>query len=98
MKEQKQQTQFQFPFSLPEQDRLFLEMLVVDEDGVEAQAMLDKYGVEVSQGGSPLHVCQQWFRSIKDAEKHHCQNVIDLHSQGKSIAGMQTSVVHERKR
>jgi len=84
MKEAERNTVKQSPAKLKPQDRLFLEMLVIiDGDGVEAQIILNKYGVVVPEGVSPLELCQQWFRSIKDAEKRGCQNILDLRSQGK---------------
>ena len=92
MKEQ-QQVQHQFPLGLTQEDRLFLQMLVIDGDTSEAKAMANGYGVVVPEGGSVLETCGQWLKSIQDAEKHHCQNILDLHSQGKSIGGMQAQVV-----
>jgi len=90
MKEQENQQGLpSLPTSLKPEDRLILEMLVIDEDGEEAQLMLSQYEVEIPEDASPLSTCQQWLRSVRDAEKHHCQNILDLHSQGKSIGGMQ---------
>jgi len=101
MKEQENQPGLpSLPASLRPEDRLVLEMLVVDEDDVEAQSMLSQYEVETPEGVSPLSTCQQWLRSLKNTERHHCQNILDLHSQGKSIGGMQalaTSIREEAK-
>jgi len=96
MKEQ-EQAQAHFPFGLTPEDRLNLQMLVVDEDNAEAGTMLNKYGIPLAEGVSPLDTCKQWFRLIQGAEQHHCQNILDLHSQGKSIGGMQALATSIRK-
>lgn len=96
MKEQEQSIVRQFPLGLKPQDRLFLKMAVADDDTEEASRLVEEYGVEIPDGSTPLGLCQNWLRSLKKAEKHHCQNVIDLHSQGISIAGMQTDFTYER--
>lgn len=90
MKETKQDILKSFPARLEPQDRLFLEMAVTDEDTEEAHRLVGKYGLEIVDSSTPLDLCQEWVKKLKKAEKHHCQNVIDLHSQGKSIGGMQT--------
>lgn len=89
MKEAKQDIIKPLPAKLEPQDRLFLEMAVTDEDTEEASRLVGKYNVEISNGSTPLGQCWTWLAAIKKAEKHHCQNIIDLHSQGKSIGGMQ---------
>ena len=88
MKEQKQGIVKPLPTSLKPQDRLFLEMAVADDDMEEASRLTKSYGVEMPDGSSPLSLCQDWLAGIEKAEKHHHQNIIDLHSQGKSIADM----------
>jgi len=87
----------QFPVKLNAQDRLFLEMAVVDDDMEEASRLVGAYGIEISDGLNPLGLCRDWIAGIKKAEKHHCQNVIDLQSQGKSIGGMQALATSTRK-
>jgi len=96
MKEEEQNIVRQFPVGLEPQDRLFLEMTVADDDTEEASRLAEKYGLEISCGFTPIGLCQDWLAGIKKAEKHHCQNVIDLQSQGKSIAGMQAEFAYER--
>lgn len=96
MKEAEQNIVKQFPAGLKPQDRLLLEMAVADDDIGEASRLIKDYGVGISNGSTPLGLCQDWFARIKKAEKHHCQNVIDLQSQGKSIAGMQAEFTYER--
>jgi len=78
-----------FPASLDKKDRLFLEMSVVDNDIEEARRLVEKYGIKIPEGVGPISLCGVWLKGLREAEKHHCQNVIDLHSQGKSIGGMQ---------
>jgi len=97
MSEQEPCDQLCFPLGLSEQDRLILEMLVVDGDGAEAQEILGKYKVEVPEGENPLAICQRWRGLLINAEKYHCQNILDLHSQGKSIGGMQALATSIRK-
>ena len=96
MKEAEQNIVKQFPTGLKPQDRLFLEMAVADGDVEEASRLVKDYDVGISNGSTPISLCQDWFAEIKKAEKHHCQNVIDLQSQGKSIAGMQAEFAYER--
>jgi hypothetical protein len=96
MKEQEQGIVKPFPTALKPHDRLFLEMAVADDDMEEASRLIKNYGVEMPDGSTPLSLCQDWLAGIKKAEKHHCQNVIDLHSQGKSIAGMEAEFAYER--
>ena len=96
MKEAEQNIVKQFPAGLIPQDRLYLEMAVADGDIEEADRLVKHYGVGISNGSTPIGLCQDWLAGIKKAEKHHCQNVIDLQSQGKSIAGMQAEFAYER--
>ena len=96
MKEQEKGIVNQLPTVLKPQDRLFLEMAIADDDMEETRRLTKNYGVDVLSGSSPLSLCQDWLARIKKAEKHHCQNIIDLQSQGISIAGMQTEFTHER--
>jgi hypothetical protein len=89
-----------FPARLDKQDRLFLEMSVVDNDTDEAKRLVEKYGIEVPEGTGIVRLCGEWLKGLRESEKHHCQNVIDLNSQGKSIGGMQalaTSLGKEAK-
>lgn len=88
MKETQQDTVKPFPRGLEPQDRLFLEMAVVDRDLEEAGRLIEEYGLEVREGTSPVGLCREWLKSLRDAERHNCQNVIDLRSQGKSMGGM----------
>lgn len=96
MKEQEQSVVKPFPASLKPQDRLLLEMAVADDDVEEASRLIGDYGIEITDDSAPLGLCQHWLAGLKKAEKHHCQNIIDLNSQGKSIAGMQAEFIHER--
>jgi len=97
MKEQEQGIVIQFPLGLKPQDRYFLEMAVADGDIEEAIRLVGEYGVETPNGSTPLSLCRDWIAGIKKAEKHHCQNVIDLHSQSISIGGMQALATSTKK-
>lgn len=85
------------PASLDKQDRLFLEMLVVDNDMEEAMRLVGKYGIKIPEGVGPVSLCRGWLKGLRKAEKHHCQNILDLHSQGKSMGGMQALATSTRK-
>lgn len=89
MKEQEQGIVIHFPMGLKPQDRLFLDMVVADDDAEEASRLVKEYSVEIPDGSTPLSLCKVWVAGLRKAEKHHCENVIDLNSQGKSIGGMQ---------
>jgi len=95
MKEQEQVIARLLPAGLKSQDRLFLEMAVADDDTEEAGRLIRDYSIEIPDGFTPLKLCQYWLTELKKAEKRHCQNVIDLQSQGKSIAGMQAEFIYE---
>jgi len=59
MREQDNQLKpLKLPGLLKPEDRLMLEILVVDEDSDEAQSMLGQYEVEIPEGVSPLSACQ----------------------------------------
>jgi len=58
MKEQEQSIVRQFPLALKPQDRLFLEMLVVDEDSAEAQTFLIEHGITIAEKDDPLRNMQ----------------------------------------
>lgn len=95
---EKQQDIFpNLPASLDKQDRLFLEMSVVDNDMEEARRLVEKYGIKIPEGIGPVGLCREWLKGIREAERHHCQNILDLHSQGKSIGGMQALATSTRK-
>jgi hypothetical protein len=97
MKEQEQSIVKPFPASLKPQDRLLLEMAIADDDEEEASRLVRDYGIEIPNGLAPLGLCQDWLAGLKKTEKHHCQNIVDLHSQGKSIGGMQAAAGFMRK-
>ena len=97
MKEQEQGIVKSFTAVLEPQDRLFLEMAVADDDVEEAGRLVEGYCVKMPDGSTPLSLCQDWLASIRKAEKHHCQNVIDLQSQGIPIGGMQALATSTKK-
>ena len=91
MKDKEQNIVKPFPARLEPQDRLFLQMAVADGDAEEANRLVEEYGIEILNGFTPLSLCQEWLRDLKKAEQHHCQNVVDLHSQGVSMGRMQAA-------
>ncbi len=57
------------PAALQPQDRLALEMLVLDEDPQDAREFLEKLGIEIGEGDSPLAICRKWLNRIKRGEQ-----------------------------
>ena len=97
MKEQEQDDVIKFPFGLKPKDRLFLDMAVSDDDAEEASRLVKEYSVEIPDGLTPISFCKHWLSGLRKAEKNHCENVIDLQSQGKSIGGMQAFAAELKK-
>lgn len=89
MKDKEQNIVKTFPARLEPQDRLFLQMAVADGDVEEASRLVEEYGIEILNGFTPLSLCKEWLKDLKKSEQHLCQNLIDLHSQGKSMGGGQ---------
>ena len=73
MKEQEQGIVKTFPAGLKPQDRLFLGMLVVDEDSAEAQTFLIEHGITIAEKDDPLGICKGWFREIRRGERGKLQ-------------------------
>lgn len=69
MKETEQDIVREFPVGLKPQDRLLLEMLVIDEDTEDALVFLTDHGIGVTEGENPLKVCKGWFSEIKRGER-----------------------------
>ena len=61
------------PKALKPLDRLVLEMLVVDEDPVEAQTFLIEHGITIAEKDDPLGICKGWFREIRRGERGKLQ-------------------------
>jgi hypothetical protein len=62
-----------FAVALKPQDRQELEMLVLDEDPLDAQEFLQRLGIEIGQGDDPLAICKQWLKRIKRGEQGRLQ-------------------------
>lgn len=73
MKEEEQNIVKEFPARLEPQDRLLLEVLVIDEDTKDALVFLTDHGIDVTEGENPLAVCKGWFSRIKKAERGKLQ-------------------------
>jgi hypothetical protein len=61
------------PKALKPEDRLVLEMLVVDEDLAEAQTFLIEHGIAIVGKDDPLGICKGWFREIRRGERGKLQ-------------------------
>jgi hypothetical protein len=59
----------QLPLALEPEDRLELEMLVFDEDPLDAQEFLAEQGIEAGEDADPLIVCKEWLKRIREAEQ-----------------------------
>ena len=69
MKEAEQNIVKRFPAGIKPQDRLSLEMLVVDGDPREAQTFLIDHGITIGEQDDPLRMCKRWFRQIRRGEQ-----------------------------
>ncbi len=57
------------PAALKPQDRLVLEMLVLDEDPQDAREFLEKLGVEIGEEDDALAICRKWLNRITKGEQ-----------------------------
>ena len=57
------------PKALKPKDRQILEMLVIDEDSVEAKTFLTEHGITIVEQDDPLKICRGWFREIRRGEQ-----------------------------
>ena len=64
----------QLPLTIRPEDRLELEMIVLDQDSVEAGELLTRQGIEVGDGADPLAVCAEWLKRLLQVE-HKKHNV-----------------------
>lgn len=69
MKEEERNVVRQFPAGLEPEDRLLLEMLVIDGDKEDAAVFLTGHGIGVTDGEDPLKVCKTWFGEIRKGER-----------------------------
>jgi len=62
-----------FPYLKPE-DRLMLQMLVLDEDLTGAQEFIAEYCLEIEEGDrNSLAICKDWLKRIVNGEKGKLQ-------------------------
>jgi hypothetical protein len=59
----------QLPLTLQPQDRLELEMLVLDQDLADAGELLSRHGIEGGEGTDPLAICTEWLKRLQKAEQ-----------------------------
>ena len=57
------------PVALQPEDRLELEMIVLDQDTSEAAEFLAGQGIDVGQTADPLQVCTEWLKRLQQAEQ-----------------------------
>jgi hypothetical protein len=62
-----------FPVALKTQDRQELEMLVLDQDPLDAREFLQRLGIEIGQADDPLAMCKKWLKKIKRGEQGRLQ-------------------------
>jgi len=62
------------PLTIRPEHRLELEMIVLDQDSVEAGEFLTGLGIEVGKGADPLGVCAEWLKRLLQVE-HKKHNV-----------------------
>ncbi|HUW94990.1 MAG TPA: hypothetical protein VMW58_04325, partial [Anaerolineae bacterium] len=55
----------QLPLALKPRARLELEMVVLDEDPLDAQEFLVAQGIDAGEGADPLAHCKQWLKWIR---------------------------------
>ncbi|NIN69188.1 MAG: hypothetical protein GTO63_31805 [Anaerolineae bacterium] len=59
----------ELPVALKPQDRLELEMVVLDEDPLDARVFLQRLGIETGKGDDPLALCKRWLKRIRGGER-----------------------------
>jgi len=59
----------QLPLALKPRARLELEMVVLDEDPLDAQQFLVEQGIEAGEQIDPLVICKEWLKRIREAEQ-----------------------------
>jgi len=59
----------ELPAALPPRGRLELEMIVLDEDPLDAQQFLERLGIETGDGDDALALCKKWLKRIKGGER-----------------------------
>jgi hypothetical protein len=63
----------QLPLALDPEDRLELEMAVLDQDSADARELLSRHGIGGGEGSDPLALCTEWLKRLRETEqqKHH---------------------------
>jgi hypothetical protein len=59
----------QLPLALKPGARLELEMIVLDQDAVDAAEFLSRHGMEGEQGTDPLALCTEWLKRLQKVER-----------------------------
>ena len=59
--------------ALDPEDRLELEMAVLDQDSADARELLSRHGMEGGEGSDPLALCTEWLKRLRETEQqqHH---------------------------
>jgi hypothetical protein len=57
------------PVALKPLDRLELEMVVLDEDTLDAREFLQRFGVETSEENDAVLLCKKWLKRIQGGER-----------------------------
>ena len=59
--------------ALDPEDRLELEMAVLDQDSADARELLSRHGMEGGEGSDPLALCTEWLKRLREMEQqqHH---------------------------
>lgn len=57
------------PVALRPQDRLELEMVVLDKDPLDAREFLHRLGIEIGDADDPLALCKRWLKRIHGGER-----------------------------
>ncbi len=73
MKESEQNIVRQFPVGLGPQDRLLLEILVIDEDAEGTSVFLTDHGIGLTEGENSIRVCKSWFKEVRKGEQGKLQ-------------------------
>jgi len=73
----------QLPLTIRPEDRLELEMIVLDQDSVEAGEFLTGQGIEFGEAADPLAVCAEWLRRLLQVE--HKKHKVRYDDKGPTI-------------
>ena len=63
----------QLPLALHPEDRLELEIAVLDQDSADARELLSRHGMEGGEGSDPLALCTEWLKRLREMEQQQHQ-------------------------